>query len=115
MPSSLNTAVDFAGVEVLSVKQVCPMGRGRVSCKAVGSFVNLKVTLLGCADRMGQVLHSLTYDYQGKPVLNVAAVNIRTKRSERVRCLRAKTETKQIFVGVDLPRDLEVRQMNVTL
>ncbi|MBY0518223.1 MAG: hypothetical protein K2P81_15040 [Bacteriovoracaceae bacterium] len=87
-----------ARVELLSVRQICPVGPNGNRCLAYGSIATVKISMTGCLDRLGGYFPSFEV-VDGKGILSVGAINIFNKMSMVARCVRMPSET----VEIELP------------
>lgn len=93
-----DTQLFKADAKVLSIMPICKHHPGEIACMAVGSKVEIEVTLNGCLDRMGGYFSSFKVINE-KGYLNFAALNIANKASLGSYCaLLANTEIVTIYV-----------------
>ncbi|MBY0414080.1 MAG: hypothetical protein K2Q18_07935 [Bdellovibrionales bacterium] len=97
-----------AKAEIVSVKEICPSMPGRLTCMAYGSKVTLKVSLNGCADRLGGFSSKFEV-IDGKGVLYFNAINIANEISLRARCIQQSFKLVEIFT----PFEGEIELVNL--
>lgn len=91
--------------ELISVTPICPNLPGRISCRAIGSVIKIRVTLNACLDRLGG--HFSRFEVNnGKGILYFGAINIFNESSTSVRCVRLPTE--MVTVSIPFDGDIEL-------
>ncbi|MGE0763821.1 MAG: hypothetical protein AB7N80_11135 [Bdellovibrionales bacterium] len=86
-------ALSFATLANAKITEQC---KGQENCRSRGMYkVELTFAMRGCVDRLGPV--AVKYDDYSN-TLYVAAVNLHTERSERVRCVVQATEQYSLIV-----------------
>lgn len=94
--------------EIISVREICPKVPGRATCMAIGSIVEIEVSLQGCVDRLGG--HFSKFEVvDGKGVLYFGAINIDNEVSRRAICVKAPTE----MISVQVPFEGEIELVNL--
>lgn len=97
--------------EIVSVREICPAIPGRVTCAAIGSIVDIEISLQGCVDRLGGYFTNFKV-IDGKGVIFLGAVNISNEVSRRAMCVKAPTE--MIKVQVPFEGEIELVNLNYT-
>ena len=104
-----DTSLSQAHAQIIEVKKVCEPNEYGASCRAYGSSVKIKVTMIGCIDHLGGTFSNFT-EVDGKGVLSFGAINIANKNSEVTRCVQAPSEI--VTVSVPFEGQIELVQMN---
>lgn len=94
--------------EIVSIRELCPKLPGRIRCSAIGSIVDIEVSLQGCVDRLGG--HFTKFQViDGKGVIFLGAVNISNEVSRRAMCVKAPTE----MISIQVPFEGEIELVNL--
>jgi len=83
-----DTSLSQAHAQIIEVKKVCEPNEYGASCRAYGSSVKIKVTMIGCIDHLGGTFSN----------------------SEVTRCVQAPSEI--VTVSVPFEGQIELVQMN---
>lgn len=86
-----------AHTQIISIKEICPIISGRMSCMAYGSIVKVKITFNGCVDNFGGYFSSFKVHHE-VGTLSFGAINIANEDSQVTRCVLPPTKTIAITV-----------------
>lgn len=80
--------------EIVKVEEICPQENG-YSCKALGSHVTIKSTLLGCVDKLIDFKYLIVNEDSG---LKLVVMGTAYTGFEEIYCIKEKVITKKILI-----------------
>ena len=89
-------------VMVVSAREICPQVEGQMSCRAVGSTIELSLALNGCVDRLANVATKFDVLDGDKVRLTISALGMSDEASRRTRCIVAPTAKHSISTGYNV-------------
>ena len=86
-------------ITVVDASELCPSIEGRPSCRAIGSTINLSLTLGGCVDTLANIVTKVE-PLEGRKVrLSISALGMANEASRLLRCRVAPVALHTLHTG----------------